>query len=209
MKARTGAEYRDIPFPIWLLAGIIPWNFFSEALSQASMTIVGNAQLVKKSVLDKDMLPLCAVSANFINHLIYLFLFVVAIAFTGLTPRFSYIWLIPLWLLIFLHALAWSYLLSSLNVYIRDIGQSLSHVLTLAFFMTPIVYPAEMSPAWAQMFLRLNPYYHIVRFYREVLILGISPDPVLLLTLFLAIVVFFFFSKTIFNRLSPGFADVL
>ena len=209
LKAKAGAEYGDIPFPIWLLAGMFPWIFFSEAVSQAAATITGNAQLVKKSVFDKDMLPLCVVCANFINHLIYLSLFVIAIAFAGLTPRLSYLWLIPLWLLVFLHALAWSYLLSSLNVYIRDIGQSLGLMLLLAFFSTPIVYPAEMAPSWAQMILRLNPYSHIVRFYREVLLLGKLPDPVLFITLFLVIGGFFVISKTIFDRLSPGFADVL
>jgi ABC-type polysaccharide/polyol phosphate export permease len=209
LKAKAGAEYGGIPFPIWLLAGIVPWIFFSEAVSQAATTIIGNAPLVKKSVFDKDILPFCAVSANFINHLIYLFLFVIAIAFIGLSPRVSFLWLIPLWLLVFLHALAWSYLLSSLNVYIRDIGQSLGLMLLLAFFSTPIVYPAEMAPAWAQMILRLNPYSHIVRFYREVLLLGKVPDPFLFVTLFLTVAVFFVISKTVFNRLSPGFADVL
>lgn len=209
LKSKAGAEYGDIPFPIWLLAGIVPWIFFSEAVSQAAMTIIGNAHLVKKSVFDKDILPFCAVSANFINHFIYLSMFLVAIAFVGVAPRVAYLWLIPLWLLVFLHALAWSYLLSSLNVYIRDIGQSLGLMLLLAFFSTPIVYPAEMAPAWAQMILQLNPYSHIVRFYREVLLLGKVPDPGLFVALFFAIVLFFVVSRTVFNRLSPGFADVL
>jgi lipopolysaccharide transport system permease protein len=209
MKAKAGAEYRDIPFPIWLLTGIVPWIFFSEAVSQAATTITGNVQLVKKSVFDKDILPLCAVSANFINHLIYLFLFMIAIVFAGLPPRFSYLWLVPLWLLVFLYALSWSYLLSSLNVYIRDIEHSLGLMLHLAFFMTPIVYPADMAPAWAQVILRVNPYYYIVHFYREVLLLGKLPDPVLFMMLFLAMAGFFVVSKTVFDRLSPGFADVL
>jgi ABC-type polysaccharide/polyol phosphate export permease len=82
-------------------------------------------------------------------------------------------------------------------------------MLLLAFFSTPIVYPAEMAPAWAQMILRLNPYSHIVRFYREVLLLGKGPDLLSLMTLFLAVIVFFIVSKAVFNRLSPGFADVL
>jgi lipopolysaccharide transport system permease protein len=209
LKGQVGREYGNIPFAIWLLAGMIPWIFFSEAVSQAATTITGNAQLVKKSVFDKDILPLCAVGANFVNHFIYLSLFVIAIVFVGLTPRVSYLWLIPLWLLVFLHALAWSYLLSSLNVYIRDIGQSLGLLLLLAFFSTPIVYPAEMAPAWAQMILRFNPYCHIVHFYREVLLLGKLPDPVLFMMLFLAIAAFFVISKTVFDRLSLGFADAL
>ena len=133
----------------------------------------------------------------------------IAIAFVGRTPHVSYLWLIPLWFLVFLHALAWSYLLSSLNVYIRDIGQSLGLMLQLAFFSTPIVYPVEMAPAWAQLLLRFNPYLHIVRFYREVLLLGKVPDPVLFMVIFFAIAVFFVISKIVFNRLSPGFADVL
>jgi ABC-type polysaccharide/polyol phosphate export permease len=66
-----------------------------------------------------------------------------------------------------------------------------------------------MAPAWAQMILRLNPYCHIVRFYREVLLLGKVPDPVLFMTLFLGIAVFFVISKAVFDRLSQGFADVL
>lgn len=209
MKAKAGMEYRDVPFPIWLLAGMIPWIFFAEAISQAATSISANTQLVKKSVFDKHILPFSVVGANFINHLIYLFLFMLGIIFSGFIPQLSYIWFIPLWALVFLHALAWSYFLSSINVYIRDIGHSLNLVLQLAFFSTPIVYSVEIVPSWARIFMYLNPYTYITDFYRDILLLDKSPNPFVFMVLLLFVTLFFAAAKTIFNRLAPGFADVL
>lgn len=209
MKAKAGVEYKAIPFPVWLLAGMVPWIFFAESVSQAATTITGNAQLVKKSVFDKDILPLCTVGANFINHLIYLSLFVVVMLLSGIVPSLSVFWLIPLWFIVFLHALAWSYLLSSLNVYIRDIGHGLSLVLQLAFFSTPIVYSSGLVPSWAKVFLNFNPYAYIVESYRQILLLGKSPDPLIFIVLVITVVTFLIVSKAIFDRLAPGFADEL
>lgn len=209
MKAKAGLKYELIPFPVWLLAGMIPWIFFSESVLQAVTAITGSAQLVKKSVFDKDILPFCAVCANFINHLIYLVLFGGVLLLFGVVPSLYVLLLIPLWLIMFLYALAWSYLLSSLNVYIRDIGHGLSLVLQLAFFSTPIVYSAEIVPSWARIYMGLNPYAYIVEFYREILLLGRLPNLRSFMILLLLVSIFFVISKTVFDRLAPGFADEL
>lgn len=129
-------------FPIWLLSGLLVWNFYSSVLPSATGAVVGNASLIKKVAFPREVLPLASVGAGLVHFTLQGLVMLTGLAVFqhGVNPRFMAI--LPyamLTLVVFTAAL--SIFLSAINVYVRD-SQHLIELLLLAWFwMTPIVYP--------------------------------------------------------------------
>jgi len=209
MRANPGEQYKHVPFAVWLLTGILPWTFLVESASQGVVSITSNSVLIKKSLFDKDVLPLCVVAANLVTHGVGLVVLVVIMLCCGIIPGPAALFLPVIAAVMFVFVLGWAYVLAALNVYIRDIGQVVGLALQLGFFLTPIAYPEDLAPAWLSVAMRFNPYFFFVRFYREVLLLDRLPDLVPLAAVAAASVVFLLVAKRVFDRLAPDFADVL
>jgi len=131
-------------FAIFLLCGLLVWNFFSNALSSATTTVINNAGIVKKVAFPREILALASVGAALIFFLLQACVLILALAIFRVVPDMSYIWLIPFALfalLIFAGALAVA--LSAINVYLRDTQHLLELVLLAWFWATPIVYPFQ------------------------------------------------------------------
>ncbi len=209
LGVRTGGMFTETPFALWLLAGLIPWTFFLEALSRAVRSVTGNAQLVTKSMFTKETLPISAILGAMVGHGISLILFIIACLIFDLKPGWGILGLPVVILPLFMYAMAWGYILSALNVYLRDLEQFISVLLQFLFFMTPIVYPIEMAPEWANKLLMLNPHYYLIDSYREVLLLGAFPNIIVLITMIVATALFLILGRLLFIKLSSDFADLL
>jgi ABC-type polysaccharide/polyol phosphate export permease len=166
-------------YPIFVLCGLLPWNFFQDAVIQSTTSIVGNAHLIKKVYFPREILPISIILSNLVNFLIGLpVLFILAYA-TGAPIAWTII-LVPITLLVqVMFATGLGLLLSTLNVFFRD-TQIILGVLMLAwFFLTPVFYPIATVPEKAtvlgitfnaQLWLRrLNPMASIVASYRDLL----------------------------------------
>jgi lipopolysaccharide transport system permease protein len=169
-------------YPLFLLCGLLPWNFFSAGVMVSINSIVGNADLVKKVYFPREALPLSSVLANLVNFLLALLvLFVVmAVLKSRLSP---WIWLLPLVILVqtcFILGIA--LVLSTVNVFYRDTLMIMDVVMLAWFFLTPIVYPATYLPRsyeilgytinvqrWIYI---LNPMASLVAAYRDLLYWG-------------------------------------
>lgn len=131
-------------FAIFLLCGLLVWNFFSNALSSATTTVVNNAGIVKKVAFPREILAMASVGAALIFFFLQACVLILALVIFQVIPALSYIWLIPLALfalLVFAGALAIA--LSAINVYLRDTQHLLELVLLAWFWATPIVYPFQ------------------------------------------------------------------
>lgn len=129
-------------FPIWLLCGLLVWNFFSMVLPTATGTVLANASLVKKVSFPREVLPLAAVGAGMVHFCLQGSVLLVALAAFRQPVSPAYLWLVPIalvYLVLLTSALAVA--LSALNVYVRDLQHLLELVLLGWFWMTPIVYP--------------------------------------------------------------------
>jgi ABC-2 type transport system permease protein len=134
-------------FPIWLMCGLLPWNFLSQALSGSMATLIGNAGLIRKVYFPRELLPFSTVLSLDVSLLIemgVLVLFILALGspFYGVLP-----WLLPTLLLIVAitaYAAGMGLVLSVANVYFRDVQYLFSILLNLWFYATPIVYPIAM-----------------------------------------------------------------
>ena len=169
-------------YPVFLLCGLLTWNFFNDSVLQGTTSIVSNAHLIKKVYFPREILPLSVVLSNLVNFLISLPVFFLLVYISG--ARLTW-WalLLPVTLLIqVVFTLGLSYFLATLNVFFRDTQIILGVVMLAWFFLTPVFYSIRTVPERASILgvafdprlwlRRLNPMASIVASYRDVLYWG-------------------------------------
>jgi ABC-type polysaccharide/polyol phosphate export permease len=173
-------------FPIYLLCGLLPWNFFSASVISSIDSVVGNGNLIKKVYFPREVLPIAAVLAQLVNFLLALsVLFAALIIFRA---NFSpWLWTLPLIILIqTCFSLGIGLVLSTLHVFYRDTQLVMEVVMLAWFFLTPVFYQAAQLPATYQiagidlpvqrvMYI-LNPMASIINVYRDLLYNGYRTD---------------------------------
>ena len=211
---------QDIPhYPVYILAGILPWNMFSASVVGATASIVGNSYLIKKVYFPRDVLPLTAVLSNMVNFLIALPVFFgMALVFgVKLTPWVLFVPIVLLVQVIF--SVGIGLMLATLNVYYRD-TQIIMEVLMLAwFFVTPIFWDARIMPETKLLFgivwpvqrlvYILNPMASIIASYRDTMYWGAQPALDFFVRSTLTAVVILVLGYVVFHRFSPSFAEEL
>lgn len=170
----------DGPYPIFLLAGILPWLFFASSLTLTAPSLISGGALINKVFFPREILPLAIIGANLINFLLSLLVFFLFLLFFQISVGRA-ILLLPL--LIFVHVLfsiGLALVLAACNVRYRDIGHAIDIVLQLWFFSVPVIYSVEflgrmVGPQWLR-FYYLNPMVYYIEMYRDILMYGRFPD---------------------------------
>ncbi len=201
----------DIPFVVWLTAGMAPWFLFSQILTTSVGSIVVHANLIKKTVFHSEILPIISIVCASVTHLVFLVLLLCLLAFQGIefswyALQFFY-YLFCLWVL----TLGVSWIVASLNVFLRDVAQIVGVVVQVGFWATPVFWDSQIMPTRVQMLLKLNPVYYIVQGYRDSFIyqVGFWDHPYLTLYFWVVTLSVLCVGVVIFQRLKPQFADVL
>ena len=210
LQIKPDPIYGTDSFLLYLLCGLIPWQFFSQAATSSTNVITSNRNLIKKAVgFPSEVLPIITIISYIINHLIALVLLLIILILFNitLTPYMLFIFLYLFLMTVFTIGLSWIY--ASLNVYMRDMQQVIGVVMLGWFFFTPIFYSSSMIPPKLVPLLRLNPMYDVVEGYRYVLLAGKFPPVENLIYLILVSFITFGLGGLIFRRLKPGFAEVL
>jgi lipopolysaccharide transport system permease protein len=176
-KARWGQGSGDkFEFALLLFAGLIVFNLFSECVSRAPSLILGNVNYVKKVIFPLEILPWVALGSALFHAGISLVVLLVFLAVVS--PTVSWIILllpvVMLPLLPLIMGLSW--LLASIGVFVRDIGQFVGMVMTVLMFMSPIFYPASALPESIRDYLFINPLTFIIEQARDVMMWGKLPN---------------------------------
>lgn len=168
----------DIPnFALYLVIGIVCFSFFNEATSMTLTSIINNASLITKVYVPKYIYPLTRVMSSTVNFLLALVPLFAVMLFSGVPVRVS-ILLLPLGIIcLFMLCLGVGMFLAASMVFFRDTLFLWGVISMLWMYATPIFYPETILPARLLPVFRLNPLYHIIRFFRIVLMNGISPEP--------------------------------
>lgn len=163
-------------FIVYLLSGIILFNFFGEAVGLGLNSIIDNGHLINKVYMPKAIYPLSRVLSSSINLLISMLPLVVMMLVTGL-PLTKAMFLIPIGLLsLLVFCLGMSLLLSTAMVFFRDTSFLWNIISTLWMYLTPTFYPVDIIPeAWLPIY-KLNPMYQYITFLRSILLDGIAPS---------------------------------
>ena len=192
MKARLPGVDGRFAYSIYLCAGVLTWTFFSETVSRAQNVFLDNANLIKKVSLPRMCLPVIVVINASVNFLIIFGLFTLFLIASGSFPGFVYFAVIPILVVQVLFSVGLGITLGVLNVFFRDVGQLFGVVLQFWFWLTPVVYPVNILPEFAQRALRFNPMTNSIASYQGVLVNGQWPDwtslwPVTVLALLLCV----------------------
>jgi lipopolysaccharide transport system permease protein len=189
-------------------AGLLPWNFFNQAVTTSSNSLIGNAALITKVYFPRLVIPGAAVGAGLVDFAIAaVILFVMAFHY-GIAFGASILMLIPLALLTTLFAVGVGMWMSALNVKYRDVRYALPFLLQIWMYVTPIIYPVTFIPQRWHWLILLNPLSGIIQGFRSAIFgrpfdwTGIVVSTVVTLS----IVVYAAFA---FRRMEREFADII
>lgn len=196
-------------YVIFLCCGLIPWTFFSTAITRASFTMVENENILKKVYFPREILPISVVTSEAVNFMISTIIILTFVIFGGLGIT-KYVLFYPIILVVqYLLVLAISLIVSSICVYIRDLQHFIGIFIQLLFYATPVVYSAETIPENFAWVLKINPMTYIIDGYRNIFYNQTAPDVKALLILLLILIVAIAVGYVIFNKLQKGFAEEL
>lgn len=209
LRVKLGPEYKGTHFAIWLIVGLIPWMLFSEVVVRAPGAVLEQADLIKKMVFPSEILPLSHLATALVNHFIVLGITIVFIAGFDVGLSFKMALIIPYLTGVSVFAMGLSWVLSGLNVFLRDIGQVIGVLTNIWFYFTPVIYPMSLIPKQYQALFRLNPMLHAVEGYRMALLGQTAPSSSGIIYLLIVGCCFFVIGGMVFKKLKPAFADVL
>lgn len=200
-----------VPYLLWMVCGLVPWFYFSEALSGGTSCLLEYNYLVKKVVFQIDILPMVKVTSALAVHGIFVGILLVVSLCCGNFPRVSWIQIIYYSGCTAVLALALTKFTSAVVVFFRDMGQIVAICIQFGVWLTPIMYSNDQIPwKWVAFLLRLNPMYYVAEGYRDSIIRGVWfwQKPVTLYFWAVTLLLLWFGTR-IFGRLRPHFADVL
>lgn len=163
-------------YAIFLLSVLLPWTLFSQSLSYAVESIVGNGELLKKIYIAKSVFPVAAVLSNIINFVFSLIPLLILLLVLRFPFHWTWIYLpVPLLGLV-LFALGCSFFLAMANVFFRDVAHMLQVILSAWFYVSPIIYSLDFLPARYRIFFRLNPMLYLLNGFRLAIYYGLVPS---------------------------------
>ena len=192
-------------FPLYLICGQTLFGFFSESSSMAMTSVIWNASLIKKIYIPKYIFPISRIFSSFVTMSFSL----AAIIIVMLITRSKFYWtiflvVIPVFFL-FLFCCGIGLILSSLSVYFRDITHLWSVVILAWMYATPIFYSINVMPERLQKLMKLNPMYHYINIFRNLVMFGNIPGPNAWIGCICSAMLVFGMGLFIFNRLQKDF----
>lgn len=198
-----------IPYVLFSYAALVPWTFFTTALSDMVETLVNNMNLVSKIYFPREILPLAALLARFVDFGIASLLLVALMRYFDVTVALSPLVWLPLVIAIQAALMLGLGLAgAALYVFYRDVKHLLTLALQVWLYATPIIYPVSAVPGWLRPYYFLNPIAGIVEAYRDILLRQQEPGRYLLISLGLASVTLVL-GYRFFKRVEWQFADVV
>jgi homopolymeric O-antigen transport system permease protein len=165
-----------IPYPLFSLAALVPWTFFSNGLNQSSNSLVASSTLLKKVYFPRLVIPLATVLASVVDFALSFTVLLGLMAFYGIAPTINLVWM-PLFLLLALvTSLGVGLWMSALNVKYRDVRYIVPFIIQIWMFSTPIVYPSSLLPPRWRTIYGMNPMVGVVEGFRWAL-LGTNTAP--------------------------------
>ncbi|PIP62558.1 ABC transporter [Candidatus Roizmanbacteria bacterium CG22_combo_CG10-13_8_21_14_all_35_9] len=198
-----------IPYPIFLYAGLLPWLFFSNSLGSAMNSLTSNSSLVKKIYFPREILVLATLVAKVFDFILAFIIFAILMLVFKINLSWYMLLYIPIFFLQFFFTYGLSLLLSALNLFYRDVQYLFDLVLTLWFYLTPVIYATEFFPEKYRFIFKLNPMSVFINAYRQVLFKGDFPKWESLVVGLLISLGLYLVSHRLFKKMEGTFADVV
>lgn len=200
----------DIPYPIFVFAGLLFWNYFSTAITSASNVLVEQENMIKKIYFPRLILPVSSSLTPLIDFCIAFIVLIGLMAYYHYIPNIVGILVIPLLLVFtFISASGIGFFLSAINVKYRDIRYALPFFIQILLFVTPVIYPVTIIDAKYQWLLALNPMTGIIEAVRSLLFQSAPINFSLFITSLISGVILFIFGIFYFRKTERFFADIV
>ncbi|MCW3117693.1 MAG: o-antigen export system permease protein [Chitinophagaceae bacterium] len=201
----------NAPYAILVFAGLLPWQFFSNALTESSNSLIGNEKLITKVYFPRLIIPASSVITSFIDFLISFALFLVVCIFYQYTPPVQ-IFLMPLfWIMAFAASFGPGLYLTALNVKYRDFRYIIPFIVQFGLFISPVGFSSSIVPEKWQWLYALNPVAGVIDGFRWCLIRE-APNPLFHYPFYISLTVIVFFiwlSIYQFRKMEKNFADLI
>ena len=199
-------EAKDIGFIVYLAIGFWPWIAFSESVMRSITVISEQSSLIGKVKMDFKILVIAAISASFLLNLIgYILVLIGLVLFADKFHYSGFVFLIFPLIQLYIFALALGLLLSALQIFIKDVLLFMTTIMTMWFFLTPVIYSESILPEKFKMVIKFNPLYTPISFIHKAVISN-QPLPWIDMCIeTLLLIVFLYTSIKIFDKLSPSF----
>jgi ABC-2 type transport system permease protein/lipopolysaccharide transport system permease protein len=199
-----------IPYAIFSYVGLLPWTFFSGALSSSGSVLIANNSLLNKVYCPREVFPVSTITASAVDTGCAAIALIVLFFVKGYAPRAQSYWVPLITLILVMFTLGACLLVSALTVYARDLRAGLSIVTQLGLFATPVAYsfyemiPPHLRPYYAA----INPLGPVIQSYRDTVLLGQNPHWFLLGIAAVASSIWVVVGFVVFKKMEIGFADV-
>lgn len=198
-----------VPYILFSYSALVPWTFFTNAVSACGPSIITNAEVIKKIALPREVFPLAAVTATLFDFAMSAILLAGLMIWFKVSVGFCLLWIIPLVALMATSAFAIGILLAGLGTFRKDFIFATPFITQAWLFVTPVIYPLSSVPEqWKNIYM-LNPMVGVIEGFRNVLLKSMFPPAEPMFFAVVMTLVMLAVSWPIFRRLSSYFADVL
>jgi len=201
----VGVKSESVPYPLFAYAGLLPWMFFANAVTNSGNSLIGNTNLIKKVYFPRMIIPAAAVTAGLVELGIGFLLLIVLMFYYGVGLHFSLLLLPLLIVLVTLLAIGVGMWMSALNVKYRDVRYTSPFLIQVWLFATPVIYPVPERWRWL---LALNPMTGIVQGFRAAFFGRPFDWGTLALSAVITLLILVYATLT-FSRMERSFADVI
>lgn len=203
-----GIDTGSIPYPVFVLPGIISWQYFSSIVGNSSGSLLGSANLINKLYFPRIILPLSKIFIGLVDFVSGFFLFLILFIISG--QNFNLLWIsLPLWfLLLLIISLTFGLWAAILSLYIQDISQIIIQLTNFLIFVTPVFFPGTIVPDNFKFILYLNPIAGFIEYFRAILFGNSITDYYYILG-FGIVIILFFSGLIVFKRIEKHITDLL
>lgn len=192
-------------YVVFVIIGVLPWTWFTNTMSMTNTYLI-NGGIIKKVYFPREILSISVVTSGLINFLISCLIILMFVIFSGIGLSLNILYL-PLILIVqYVLQLGLFLIVSSVDVYVRDLEYIVNFLVQMLFYATPILYSIDMFGKWKWL-LQLNPLTTIFGAYRDIFYYKTAPDFLALGIVFLVSMVILVIGITVFKKLEKGFAE--
>ncbi|UVF18428.1 ABC transporter permease [Microvirga terrae] len=204
----AGISSDEVPYPIFVLAGLLPWGFFAHALASASGSLVSNHELLRQIYFPRMIIPLSSIISCVSDFVTSFGLLIVTMVVLGVPVSLNIAFL-PLFLLVaFCAALGVGAALAAAHIRYRDVGYVTPFAIQILMFLTPVVYPSSLIPDAWRLVYALNPMAGVIEGVRWS-VLGISPHPEMIIVSIVTSFILLLVGTYYFLSSESSFADIV
>jgi ABC-type polysaccharide/polyol phosphate export permease len=199
----------DVPYPMFLYVGLLPWTLFSNSVVGSTNSLVQNTSLITKVYFPREVLVLSSIIAKVVDFFLASSVFILFMMFYRIGVTWNLLWFVPIFAIQLIFTYGLSLFTAAFNLFYRDVQYLLGLAILLWMYLTPIIYSTNMFPEKYQWIFKANPLSVLVISYRDVILYGNMPNLIDLSVVTVFSILLLGLGWFIFKKLEGVFADVV